>query len=150
MWVAIGAAFREPAYSGARVVVLTGAGVEFGAGAELTPAPDSQKNESSAAAPFGTMVDAMRVLSDVVLAVHNGGTPIPREALPTIFEPLVRGARREGQPPRRAGSIGLGLYIAREIVIAHAGTIDVNSSAESGTTFTVRLPRDKTVRCGFD
>jgi signal transduction histidine kinase len=42
---------------------------------------------------------------------------------------------------KRPGSIGLGLYIAREIVTAHGGSIDVRSSAEEGTVFTVRLPR---------
>jgi signal transduction histidine kinase len=41
----------------------------------------------------------------------------------------------------RDGSIGLGLYIAREIVTSHGGTVDVASSAESGTVFTVRIPR---------
>ncbi|QOV89925.1 sensor histidine kinase [Humisphaera borealis] len=78
---------------------------------------------------------------DVVLAVHNCGTPIPPELLPTIFQPLVQGERRKGKPQRRAGSIGLGLYIAREVVLAHGGTITVQSTKESGTTFTVRLPR---------
>ena len=78
---------------------------------------------------------------DVVLAVHNGGPPIPAEALGTIFEPLVRGAALEAPEQRRPGSIGLGLYIAREVVAAHGGTIDVKSSADAGTTFSVRLPR---------
>jgi signal transduction histidine kinase len=74
-----------------------------------------------------------------VLTVHNTGPPIPPEALPTIFDLLVRGPKAETR--RRPGSIGLGLYIAREIVTAHGGTIDVMSSVEAGTTFTVRLPR---------
>lgn len=39
------------------------------------------------------------------------------------------------------GSLGLGLYIVREIVIAHRGTVEVTSTAEEGTTFTVRLPQ---------
>jgi hypothetical protein len=77
----------------------------------------------------------------VVLAVHNAGPPIPPDALPTIFDPLTRDASDEGQRRRRPGSIGLGLYIAREIATAHGGTVDVASSAEAGTTFTVRLPR---------
>lgn len=79
--------------------------------------------------------------SDVLLAVSNGGPPIPREALPTIFDPLVRGSTADSQKQRRPGSIGLGLYIAREIVTAHGGTIDVKSSDAAGTVFTVRLPR---------
>ncbi|HYE20626.1 MAG TPA: HAMP domain-containing sensor histidine kinase [Tepidisphaeraceae bacterium] len=73
----------------------------------------------------------------VTLAVHNPGPPIPPDVLPTIFEPMVRGGRAGG----RRGSLGLGLYIARAIVTAHGGTIDVASTAEAGMTFTVRLPR---------
>jgi signal transduction histidine kinase len=83
---------------------------------------------------------------DVVLTVHNEGPPIPREALPTIFDPLVRGSVPDVQKQRRPGSIGLGLYIAREIVTAHGGVIDVKSSAEAGTLFTIRLPRERATR----
>ena len=50
---------------------------------------------------------------------------------------------KDAQVRRRPGSIGLGLYIAREIVTAHGGTIDVTSTAESGTSFTVRFPRHR-------
>jgi signal transduction histidine kinase len=72
----------------------------------------------------------------VTLAVRNGGPPIPQQALPSIFEPLARGTT-DG----RSHSIGLGLFIARAIVTAHGGDIQVSSSAETGTTFTVRLPK---------
>ncbi|QSQ21035.1 PAS domain-containing protein [Pyxidicoccus parkwayensis] len=75
----------------------------------------------------------------VEVEVHNQGTPIAPERLPRIFEPLERGAER---PEDRGGrSIGLGLYIVRSIIQAHGGTVDVTSTAEAGTTFTVRLPR---------
>jgi PAS domain S-box-containing protein len=75
----------------------------------------------------------------VVVEVHNVGTPIPPEQQPRIFEPLERGAER---PEDRGGrSIGLGLYIVRSIVQAHGGRVEVRSTAEEGTTFTVRLPR---------
>ena len=77
----------------------------------------------------------------VVLAVHNKGPPIPRAMLATIFDPLVRVAEPEVQLRRRAGSIGLGLFIAREVATAHGGEIGVTSSAKAGTVFTVRLPR---------
>ena len=83
----------------------------------------------------------------VELAVHNGGPPIPTDDLPTIFDPLVRGQSPDAQRRRRPGSIGLGLYIAREVVTAHGGTIDVASSAAAGTTFTVHLPRRRPPGC---
>lgn len=69
------------------------------------------------------------------ITVHNGGKPIPPELLPRLFEPMVRGSE--------AGSVqgvGLGLYIVREIVRAHGGHVDVRSSAEAGTSFTLDLP----------
>jgi signal transduction histidine kinase len=77
----------------------------------------------------------------VVLSVHNEGVPIPPEALPTLFDPLVRHATVDSTLGRAPGSIGLGLYIVREIVNAKGGTIAVASTAEQGTTFTVRIPR---------
>lgn len=79
--------------------------------------------------------------STVVLSVHNEGVPIPPDLLPTIFDPLKRYATRESAAARSPGSIGLGLYIVREIVVAKGGTVEVASTAEEGTTFTVRIPR---------
>ena len=86
--------------------------------------------------------------SDVVLAVFNGGPPIPPGELPRIFDPLVRGSSAEHLQINRPGSIGLGLYIAREIVGSHGGTITVSSSQASGTLFTVRLPRKYVMHSG--
>jgi signal transduction histidine kinase len=72
----------------------------------------------------------------IVIEVTNPGRQIPAEELPHVFEPLFRGSgHREA-----TGSLGLGLYIARTIAVAHGGDIAVASSA-SATTFTVRLPR---------
>jgi signal transduction histidine kinase len=79
--------------------------------------------------------------AEVALAVRNQGPPISPDVLPTIFDPLVRDMSMDAMRERRAGSIGLGLYIAHEIVASHGGTVDVASSAESGTVFTVRVPR---------
>lgn len=78
--------------------------------------------------------------SDIIASVHNAGEPIPEEALPRIFEPLSRSSTSPAV--RRADSgLGLGLFIAREIVQAHGGAISVESSREAGTSFAVRLPR---------
>ncbi|MBD2232404.1 HAMP domain-containing histidine kinase [Phormidium tenue FACHB-1052] len=76
----------------------------------------------------------------VVLSVHNEGPPIPPEMLDTIFDPLMRHTMPEATARRVPGSIGLGLYIVHEIVVAHGGTVEVASTTQEGTTFTVRLP----------
>ena len=68
------------------------------------------------------------------LAVCNKGTPIPSAAMDRLFQPFSRG---EVQPSQ--GGLGLGLYIASEIAQAHAGTIEVTSSAEE-TCFTFVMP----------
>ena len=92
----------------------------------------SKRTDSAGPSPDG---------STVVLSVHNEGTPIPPDLLPNIFDPLKRYATRESAAQRNPGSIGLGLYIVREIVVAKGGTVTVTSTAEEGTTFTVRIPR---------
>jgi signal transduction histidine kinase len=71
----------------------------------------------------------------VVLEVHNDGNPIPQEMLSRIFEPFERAAA-DGK------GLGLGLYIAQQIVQAHGGTISVRSDAGDGTTFSVVWPRE--------
>ena len=87
--------------------------------------------------PVRTLLYGSR--EQVILAVHNMGKPIPRQALATLFDPLVRmGSEQEARPH---GSLGLGLYICRQIVIAHEGEIDVESSLKGGTVFTVKLPK---------
>lgn len=75
MWVALGAACRDVAYSGARVVVLTGAGGNFCAGADLSGAGGSGGGGGAGGAPQ-TMVAGMRVLAEVVVAVHDCPLPV--------------------------------------------------------------------------
>ncbi|WP_426755607.1 GAF domain-containing protein [Myxococcus sp. Y35] len=89
---------------------------------------------SDAPVRVGTRLEGESAL----LSVFNGGAPIPRELLPRLFEPLTRGTLKEGQSTR---SIGLGLYIVQDIVRGHGGGVEVVSSEQHGTTFTVRLPR---------
>jgi len=89
--------------------------------------------------PPGTPV-RMSVHGDgrwVELRVHNAGKPIDPGLLPEIFEPFRRGEQKPGAPR----SLGLGLYIVRELVESHGGVIEAHSTEEAGTTFTVRLPQ---------
>ena len=74
----------------------------------------------------------------VILTVHNQGSPIVPDALGRIFEPMKRATSESDSASR---SLGLGLYIVKHIVDAHRGTIEVESNAWAGTTFTVRLPK---------
>lgn len=79
--------------------------------------------------------------SAVAVKVHNAGLVIPKESLKTIFDPLIQLAQDTKSLEPSSHSVGLGLYIAREITSAHGGTIKAASSKQSGTTFTVLLPR---------
>lgn len=84
----------------------------------------------------------------VFIEVHNGGDPIPPGELPKIFDPLIRGSSADHPKKNRPGSIGMGLYIAREVAKSHNGRIDVTSTAKEGTSFTIRLPREAAPRIG--
>ena len=86
--------------------------------------------------------------ASVFIEVHNGGDPIPPGELPKIFDPLIRGSSADQPKRNRPGSIGMGLYIAREVAKSHNGRIDVTSSAENGTSFTISLPREAEPRVG--
>jgi signal transduction histidine kinase len=86
-------------------------------------------------APVTVQIDATGD-DHVDLSVHNEGPPIPPELLPVLFEPFRRGTGDKS--PR---GLGLGLYIVRQLVEAHGGTVDVRSTAPEGTTFTIELQR---------
>jgi signal transduction histidine kinase len=79
---------------------------------------------------------------EIAIAVKNAGPPIATETLNTLFEPLVRGAGSD----KTGFNLGLGLYIVKEIVQAHAGSIAVGSSPAQGTVFQIRLPRHAQAR----
>jgi len=87
-------------------------------------------------APIHVVVDGT-AQDEAKLVVKNAGVISP-EVFPVIFEPFRSGKdRKEDQ----SSGLGLGLYISRQIVLAHSGTIEVRSSEEEGTSFTIRLPR---------
>ncbi len=73
-----------------------------------------------------------------LVTVHNDGEPIPETLQAQLFDPFRRGSR-DSRAAKTAG-LGLGLYISREIVRAHGGELDVQSSSSEGTTFRVALP----------
>ena len=73
---------------------------------------------------------------ELVLEVHNFGEPIPPERFATLFDSYRR--RDELRPSK---GLGLGLFIAAQIVRAHDGTLDVRSSPDDGTTFTAVFSR---------
>lgn len=76
----------------------------------------------------------------VSFSIANDGAAIPAQFMDQMFQPLARGPQTaEGSDPTDPG-LGLGLYIAREIVRAHKGAISVRSDA-AGTVFSVDLPR---------
>ncbi len=91
---------------------------------------------------YGAFDRPVRIASRIdaatfTLDVHNEGPAIPTEILAGLFAPMTRGVAAVN-----AGrSVGLGLFIVREIARAHGGDVSVTSSKESGTTFSVRCPR---------
>jgi signal transduction histidine kinase len=78
---------------------------------------------------------------EVSVAVHNEGRPIPPEMREALFRPAPHGGGGSGRRHQDSSGLSLGLYIAREIALAHQGRIEVASDEAAGTTFTVRLPR---------
>ena len=87
-------------------------------------------------------VDVHGSADEVTVEIHNRGQAIPPEQLKGLFNPMKKSEQTGtvgGNGP--TGNLGLGLYIAERIVNAHRGQIEVESSEEEGTTFTVHLPR---------
>lgn len=80
-------------------------------------------------------VKLVGALEGLTLSVHNDGPPVPLEERASLFEPFKRGKKATGD------GLGLGLYIARQIVVAHGGRISVESGVGVGTRFIVWLPR---------
>lgn len=78
----------------------------------------------------------------ITVQVCNHGSVIPAPSLQAIFDPLVQLSVEQGlQEGAPSSSLGLGLFIAREIATAHGGSITAASNERTGTVFTVKLPR---------
>ncbi|MEA2531083.1 MAG: two-component system, chemotaxis family, CheB/CheR fusion protein [Thermomicrobiales bacterium] len=90
----------------------------------ITHAPGSERIE----------VRLRPVGDEVELQVRDEGPGIPAAELPGIFDRFSQAAGIQ------SGGLGLGLFIAREIVMGHGGTIEVESTEGQGTTFTLQLP----------
>jgi signal transduction histidine kinase len=83
--------------------------------------------------PIEVMVDGPAA-GRVTLSVRDHGAGVPPGDRERIFEPYA-----QTEPGRQAGGMGLGLYICRQIVAKHGGTIDVQSPAGGGARFNVTL-----------
>ena len=92
-------------------------------------------NRGAAGSPVTVRVGGRE--GDVEVQIQSAGV-IPREELPTLFDPFR--ARQKSRPANGDG-LGLGLFIAQQILQAHGGQVSVRSTRESGTTFTAVLPR---------
>jgi PAS domain S-box-containing protein len=88
----------------------------------------------------GQLVIRSETLNHDWLAISfaDTGAGIPAENLEKIFEPLFT-------TKSKGSGIGLGLTIAKTMVVGHGGTIDVKSTVCKGSTFTIRLPLQRTL-----
>jgi two-component system NtrC family sensor kinase len=111
--------------------LLSNALVATGAGGTVTVAVGSRPastDEAEAGQCTGRTVDAM-----VLLTVRDTGCGIPQEDLQRVFEPFFT-TKALGK------GTGLGLFLSRETVLAHGGTLTIESEVGKGTTVTVALP----------
>jgi signal transduction histidine kinase len=80
----------------------------------------------------GTLrLECVRTATEVQLRIRDSGVGMPAELVPRIFEPLYT---------TKPGGTGLGLYIVREILVAHGGGVMVESVEGQGTTFVLMFP----------
>ncbi|MFD8471018.1 sensor histidine kinase [Streptomyces globisporus] len=93
--------------------------------------------------PYGSEEGHGTVLTGggtVVIEVTDTGSGIPADGLPHVFD---RFWRAEKSRSRRTGGSGLGLAIVRKLVEAHSGTVEATSTEGEGSTFALRLPRER-------
>ena len=78
---------------------------------------------------------------DVIVTVNNRGPIIAPGEMAALFDPFVRIAATPGRGPSERSSLGIGLFISRQIAQAHGGDLKVISTEQCGTTFTLTIPR---------
>ena len=97
------------------------------------------ENAIQASQPQGqVVVEATPTPGGLDIQVSDTGAGIPPEALPTLFEQFRFVG---GVDNRKTGGLGLGLFIAKAIVTAHGGTIQLQSQVSQGTRVTISLPK---------
>jgi signal transduction histidine kinase len=79
----------------------------------------------------------------VVLSIRDPGVGIPAGQLDAIFGLFYQA---EDPVSRRTGGMGLGLYISKEIISRHGGRIWAESTPNQGSTFSISLPRSRSIR----
>jgi len=92
------------------------------------------------ASPTDTLVriEIHEEANETALVVSHQGGRIPEEVLANIFEPFAAMTGSEKRVP--VPGLGLGLYVAHQIALAHQGTLSVRSTENEGTTFMARFP----------
>ncbi len=80
---------------------------------------------------------------ELVLTVADTGLGIAVEDQARLFEPF----QRVGETRRVIAGVGLGLFMVCRIVEAHGGAIELASTPGVGSTFTVRIPRERVAAC---
>ncbi len=104
------------------------------------------ENARSFSADTAPIEVALTVEPDsIAVSVQDEGIGIPPEDRPRIFEPFHRARNVDGH---KLAGLGLGLYIAQQIAVAHEGTLSVSSEPGRGSTFTLALPLPAAVHGG--
>ncbi len=115
----------------------------------LTQVVDNLLSNATKYSPPETSIRVELAGSDsrLVLSVWNDGTAIPPAEVPKMFQRFSRGTnvRAMDAMGREIRGNGLGLFISKQITELHGGSMAVFSKEGMGTTFTVELPRDRTL-----
>jgi two-component system, OmpR family, sensor histidine kinase KdpD len=91
--------------------------------------------------PTSTIEISAEANGSVDITIRNSGSVIPESERPRVLERFYRGARARNIP-----GTGMGLTIVQQIAEAHGGTLALSSALETGTIFTLSLPRGESAR----